>query len=262
MILAIFRRIVSLKNNVTMLSPLMNGLIPSLLYIIRTRGQSAALRTANYKGFNFTFRRSDLPAVKEILHAGEYDFLEKLMDDNDSPYIYDLGGHIGLFGLRILSIKPMARVFSLEASPATFEVLEGNVKENQTKCPNWSYKNGAAWSSNENIKFTNSFESTMSHRIDKDGEVYVPGITYSEIINLHSKDKPIDIMKIDIEGAEEAFLCNGDVNFSNVKNLIIELHPNHCDTKKLRALLENNFTKITEKHDSSLSKPLLLCQNL
>tara|TARA_A100000164_G_C21422303_1_gene547256 strand:+ start:366 stop:575 length:210 start_codon:yes stop_codon:yes gene_type:complete len=69
-------------------------------------------------------------------------------------------------------------------------------------------------------------------------------------------------MKIDIEGAEEAFLCDNDVDLSNVKNLIIELHPSRCDTKKIRALLEANFTKTTEKHDPSLSKPLLLCQKL
>lgn len=238
----------------------MHGFIPSFLYMLKTRGQSYAEQMVTYKGLDFTFRRSDLSALKEILHAGEYDFLEELISDNEAPYIYDLGGHIGLFALRILSMNHNARVLSLEASPATFDVLQRNANKNKARCPNWSIKNGAAWHNNDNIKFINRFESTMSHRVDKNGEVDVPGITYKEIIALHSKNNPIDIMKIDIEGAEEAFLCDGDVDFSNVRNLIIELHPDYCDAPRVRTLLEAHFPTISERHDTTLDKPLLLCQ--
>jgi FkbM family methyltransferase len=256
----ILKRIISLKNNVTMLSPLMSGFGPSFCYILKSKGKPLAEGCASYKGLNFTFRRSDLSAVKEILDVGEYDFLEELMDGNETPYVYDLGGHIGLFAMRVLSINPKANVLSLEASPGTFDVLKRNLERNQKSCPNWSIKNGAAWKNQETIKFENTSGSTMSHRVDKDGQVSVPGITYGDIIMLHSKGAPIDIMKIDIEGAEEAFLCDGNADFSNVKNLIVELHPNYCDVKRVRSLLEKHFTKIIEKHDSSLSKPLLLCQ--
>lgn len=245
-----------------MLSPLMNGLFPSLFYILKTKGLPFTEQSAVYKGLNFTFRRSDLSAIKEILQAGEYDFLESLMDGEDAPYIYDLGGHIGLFALRVLSIKPLAKIMSLEASPATYKILRKNQKANKLKCPNWSIKNGAAWKNNENIKFKNSSESTMSHRVDKNGDVDVPGVTYKDIIELHSQDNPINIMKIDIEGAEEAFLCDVEADFSNVQNLIIELHPNYCDVTRIKAMLSRSFSTITEQHDSSLSKPLLLCQSL
>ena len=258
---ALSTRITSFKDNVITLAPLMNGYVPSLRYILSTMGQSNIEQTVQHKDLKLTFRRRDLTAVREILQAGEYDFLADIIKDKKEPFIYDLGAHIGLFAFRMLAVNPTAKIFSLEASPATYEILEKNLAANKTACPNWVIKNGAAWKNNDHIKFAASVENTMSHRVDKNGEVNVPGITYKEIITQHSAQMPICVMKIDIEGAEEAFLCGADLDFSNVENLIIELHPDHCDTTKVRAVLEKHFTIITEKHDPKLSKPLLLCQH-
>lgn len=257
---AINKRVSSLAQNVSVLAPLMKGHLSSLSYILKTRGQPDVKQRVSYNGIEFDFRRSDLPAIKEILYAGEYDFLSDIITSKDAPYVYDLGAHIGLFAIRVLALNPSAKILSLEASPRNYDVIARNVEINKNTYPNWVLKHAAAWKNNDVIKFQGALESTMSHRVDSEGSVEVPGITFKQLLEMHSKDQRIDIMKIDIEGAEEAFLCDGDVDLSNVQNLIIEIHPNYCDGGRVRALLEKHFTTITEKHDSALSKPLLLCQ--
>tara|TARA_A100000164_G_C21422303_1_gene547255 strand:+ start:69 stop:239 length:171 start_codon:yes stop_codon:yes gene_type:complete len=49
--------------------------------LLHKKQRKADHRCANYKGINFTFRRSDVSAVEEILYADEYDFLESLVEN-------------------------------------------------------------------------------------------------------------------------------------------------------------------------------------
>lgn len=255
-----YSRANSLLENVALLSPLMNGPISAISYIVGSRGQPGAEANAKYKGANFKFRRCDLSAVKEILKSGEYEFLRHEIKDIKAPFLYDIGAHIGLFGLWALSVNKQSIVKSIEASPKTYAVTKENVMKAASLGMSWSVENRAAWKNNESVHFSDELESSMSHKVDSNGNVSVSGITFKDLIDSLPEGQNVDVMKIDIEGAEEAFLCAPEVDFSRVNSLVIELHPNYCDAKRVENLLRRSFPNIEEKHDSSLSKPLLYCK--
>ncbi len=238
----------------------MRGPVPATSYILQSRGQPAAEAQAKYKDLEFKFRRCDLSAVKEILATGEYEFLRDIIKGKDKPYIYDIGAHIGLFSIWSLSVNGAAVITSVEASPKTFDVLSVNAGFAQDMEFNWSIENRAAWKNNDEVRFSDTLESSMSHKGSDEGEVSIKGLTFADILRSLPQDQRIDVMKIDIEGAEEAFLCADGVDFAKIDNLVIELHPQLCNTETIEELLRNSFSHIEEMHDKSLSKPLLYCR--
>ena len=248
----------SFADNVKLLAPLMGNPLRAALYILNSRGQSYSEASAKFGQCSFIFRRCDISAVKEIFQAGEYNFLSNIMKTKKKPVVFDLGAHIGLFSIWCLNQNSNAIVKSIEASPNTFDILKKNA-QNQKEA-NWTVQNNAAWKNNDAIKFSDDLESSMSHKVNEDGNIEVVGLTFNDILNLIPSNQNIDILKIDIEGAEEAFLCGTDINFDRINNLVIELHPNLCETSEIEHMLKRSFSKVIEKHDKTLSKPLLFCQ--
>lgn len=254
-----YSRARNLAQNIGNLGPLMGGYASAFSYLLRTQGKSAAEAVANYRGHEFRFRRCDMPAIKEVLLHGEYAFLESILGNTDLPLVYDIGAHIGLFAIWTLSINAQAEIHSVEASPYTFGILESNAEAARGKGFSWQAQHGAAWKNNDEISFSNDLESSMSHRIDETGCVKVRGIALGDLLAA-SGNRKIDLMKIDIEGAEEAFLCAGDSSLDQVKNLVIELHPRLCDTERVEIALEKNFADIRKIDNRINSKPLLFCR--
>jgi FkbM family methyltransferase len=239
----------------------MGGIYPALSYIVTTRSNSFADTTAHYGEINFRFRRCDISAIREVLMEHEYGFLREALETVSNPLIYDIGAHIGLFAIWTLSINSKADVRSIEASPNTFKILSSNVAQARTAHLSWQAENKAAWESNEAIAFSDSSESSMSHRIDQQGKVKVAGMTLADVTAQVKDRDAIDLLKIDIEGAEEAFLCTEDgKGLEVVRRLVIELHPALCDTKKVMTVLEKHFSKIKVIEDRKSSKPILYCQ--
>ena len=73
---------------------------------------------------------------------------------------------------------------------------------------------------------------SMSHRVSDEGAVEVQGMSLYELLSA-SKFDTVDLMKLDIEGTEEAFLCENPELLKRVNILVVELHPNVCDTQKV-----------------------------
>jgi FkbM family methyltransferase len=252
-------RLRSLFKNTILLGPLM-GHGKAVHYLLTTRGQPDALGHAQYKGIPFSFRRRDISAVREILQQGEYRFLAPLIANTDKPVILDIGAHIGLFSIWALSINPKAIIHCIEASPDTYKILSQNIRENLTKGFSWSAEHRAAWNVAGEISFTDNAESSMSHRITTDGNTKISTITFLELIQKVGKDTRTTLIKIDIEGAEESFLCKGNASFENIGNIAIEIHPALCNTDNVVHLLRQSFSVENVKQDDPTSKPLLYCR--
>ncbi|MCK5244957.1 MAG: hypothetical protein KAJ90_06775, partial [Desulfobacterales bacterium] len=63
-----------------------------------------------------------------------------------------------------------------------------------------------------------------------------------------------------IEGSEEAFLCTSPDALKRVGSLVIELHPQLCDTDCVQLLLEEYFDHIEDIGGRKSTKPLLYCR--
>lgn len=231
-------------------------LAPWFLFIRRFQPESRF--AANYNGRHFALRGADLSALREVLHEEEYQFLSATLRNIEKPVVLDIGAHIGLFALWALQQNAQADVLSVEASPQTFPILSENV--GKAGYAHWRAVHAAAWKNNDAIAFKAAHDS-LSNRVAVDGGEQVTGMTLAQMLAARD-DRKIDILKIDIEGAEEAFLCDGegvDAALDHVDMMVIELHNKYCDTARVRACLEAHFPVIHSIGGRSSSKVLLWC---
>ncbi len=212
-----------------------------------------------FEGLPFDFRSADVEAIKEVLFHKEYRFLSDFLEENPQARIVDAGHHIGCFSLWLLSRFPKAKILGLEADPQTFAVAEKNAAFARRSGYDWNVLHKAAWKDDETISFSCEGD-TMGHKVSQDGHVSVPCISLKTLLD--RVDGSVDLMKIDIEGAEEAFLKGGaDLLKERVKALVIEIHPRYCDENKVLAVLEKSYENIGQIPGTQTDKPLLWCYN-
>lgn len=253
------KRLENFIDRAKIISSFTHNTLSSVVFMLNAKSNKFTTIQARYKGLPFTFRGLDYSAVREVLHDDEYTIIESILKDKEQPCVLDVGANIGLFGIKVLSVKPNARILSVEASPKTYTTLKANVEQNTGR--NWRAINAAAWKNDEDIFFSEDNDS-MSHHVSNDGKIKVRGVDLHTLINdPFFKNQHIDMMKVDIEGAEEAFICSADSLLKNVESLIIELHPNYCDVDRVRSMLENRYQNISLIPGRQSTKPLLLCQN-
>ena len=209
----------------------------------------------DFKGLPFVFRSSDVEALKEVLVFEEYDFAADYLKAIKAPRIADIGHHIGTFSLWALSVNPMAEILGVEADALTFNVANENTQIGAKQSRKWRVVHRAAWKNDEKISCSTDGD-TMGHKVSQAGTNSVQGIPLTQL--MEELGGAIDLMKIDIEGAEEAFLAETPELLTNVNAVIIEIHPEHCSEPKVRAILEEHFDKI-ERMSRENSKPLLWC---
>ena len=164
--------------------------------------------------------------------------------DSTRPFVIDCGSHIGLSVLYIKTLFPDAQVIAFEPAPDNFRFLSENIKQNALE--DVTLVNKALANEEGTMKFygddsmiANLFASTRSGQSTTDVEV----VKLSTYI-----DRPVDFLKMDIEGAEGMVLedlATAD-KLRMVKQMIIEYH-HHLDkyvdslSKFLKTLEDNNF---------------------
>jgi len=213
-------------------------------------------------GIKIKFRTTDANIIEEIFFNREYDFLKDYITSIDTPVVLDLGAHVGAFSIWVLNNNRSAKLISIEADPDTFSILSENKLSSSIAIPDitWETHNLLAWGSDNKLKNFSQDGPSMSHKADTSGSILVKTINLPNLLNLPSiGNNKIDILKIDIEGSEEDFLCENPDSLSKVKCLVVELHPYLCNTERVIRVLNNHFTNITEIEDRYSSKPLLYC---
>lgn len=182
---------------------------------------------------------------KNIFKKGEY----QIDLSNPKPFIFDVGAHIGLSTIYFKSKYPQARILAFEPNPNTAKILRLNIKANHLK--NIKVIEAGVW--NEKGKKPLYVDST-SQNLWTWGDSLIKNIWSSQTppqpiliktVTLSSfLTKPIDLLKIDVEGAESKIIheCAGKLKL--VKNLILEYHetPKTNPQNKLSSII-----KILEK---------------
>jgi FkbM family methyltransferase len=217
------------------------------------------IHLTNFAGRRVYFRTPDVQALQEVLADHEYEFLASHFANGNAPLVLDVGAHIGTFSIWLLSVSPNANILSVEADPETFKTLSLNVAAAGADA-NWTAVHGAAGSSQGEIVYLSKSRFSMGHRIDAKGSVPVPTVTLPFLIERLAGDAgDIDLLKIDIEGSEEGFLCTNPEALKRVKAIVVELHPELCNTDRVEALLRNTFDDIQRIGGRITDKPLLYC---
>ena len=189
-------------------------------------------------------KTTDANTFWQVFIAGEYDF-----PINFTPTVMvDAGAHIGYASLYMLHRYPDVKIVAIEPESSNAEMYRRNLESR----PNVKLYNAALWSNKAKLNIENPDADSWSFRIEENtsGEGLVEAVTIPEILE---DTGHIDILKIDIEGAEKE-LFSGDTSWlDKVKMVILELHERYAPgcTKLTDDVLTNyGFKKTMEKGEN------------
>ena len=182
---------------------------------------------------------TDLAIFKQIFINKEYEF-----PINIKPkLIIDGGANVGYASLFFANKFPNAEITAIEPEESNFGILQ----KNTAKYKNIKPIQAGLWHKNINLKITGTEWGKcgfMTEEAGPDDNSDIKAITIDEILK-QSKHDEIDILKLDIEGAEkEIFSGNCDSWLGKVNVLIIELHDRMkegCSEAFYSAIKKYNF---------------------
>jgi len=135
--------------------------------------------------------------------------------------IVDCGANIGLATLYFKYTYPNAVIYCFEPEPSNFQLLQKNVAQ----CSNIKTYEKAVWNETEMLQLNldSRHDSFFITKNSNDKSIGVQAISLNDFLN-ESKINKIDLLKIDIEGAElDLFSKNLDwIDKTNV--IIVEIH--------------------------------------
>ena len=164
---------------------------------------------------------SDIDVFEQIFIDEDY----RCGVDFEPKTILDAGANIGLSAVYFSITFPGADIIALEPEDTNYEFLEYNTEEFPCITP----IKKALWYKNTRLNITNPNEPSFSFSVTENDSFQGPveGVTVDALMQEYGLET-IDILKIDIEGAEKEIFAEKPAWVSRVRMIFIELH----DSKK------------------------------
>jgi FkbM family methyltransferase len=211
-----------------------------------------------YQSHAFIARKQDWLGIAEIFLEQEYDAVDALLADVPSPKVLDLGANIGGFALRIFGGRPDATIVSVEPAADTYAILERNKRLNPHL--NWVTIQAAIWKSDTQLVLDRQSVST-GHRVRESAEgESVPGLSLGTLLKRLGWEHS-DLIKMDIEGAEESVVPPASELLAKVNSLIIEVHTDRINPDAVCGALSRVFDHCWRVNSRTSSKPLFILSN-
>jgi FkbM family methyltransferase len=147
--------------------------------------------------------------------------------DTEAPVILDCGANIGMATLFFKWLYPQSKVTAFEPDPTTFQVLRRNIQQNHLG--EVSVHNVALWDQQGELSFyvpqhePGSLRMSCNPSRAQGRQITVPSRRLSDYI-----EGPIDLLKLDVEGAEHRVICDlvqsGKIGW--IRQMIVEYHHN------------------------------------
>lgn len=160
--------------------------------------------------------------------------LNDFIPDHDCPLIIDCGANIGFSVLNYKRQFPQARIIALEPDPQIAPVLRRNLLVNNAA--DVEVVEAAAWTSDEQVPW-------YCEGVDGSHIVEFPGPS-ADTVEVRAVDlarylsQPVDLLKLDIEGAEYLVVPHLKEVLQNVKCINIECHLNQSNLTRLGDVLK------------------------
>ncbi len=216
-------------------------------YTINLVGHHASIGMRLYSG-------GDIYIFYEVLWKKVYNIPSNLLQN--PKIIVDLGANIGFASLFFADKYRNAQIIAVEPATANFNILQHNVSSfTQIKAIQ-----AAAYTKTGTVAFSEQEHYAYNFKIatGKETSYQVAAVTMPDLMS-NCQLTTIDLLKIDIEGAEKELLSKNNDWLNLVKCIIIELHaPYNIDEFK-QNLLPFNF-KILEPKESGCAMLLAVKQ--
>jgi FkbM family methyltransferase len=163
---------------------------------------------------------SDLEVYQEIFWEG----IHQLAPDFSPLFIVDAGANIGISSIDFAVRYPGAKIIALEPEESNFQMLVKNAQNFANIHP----VKAALWSEVTDLHISDPGLGTWGFRtnvckVGTEVSQIVRSVTLEGIMNEHCADF-VDILKLDIEGAEKEVLEHSAAWIDRVGVLVIELH--------------------------------------
>ena len=136
----------------------------------------------------------------------------------------DIGANVGSVSIFVDSFNKLfedkIKIYAVEPEPNNIDLLNYNILNNPTE--NITVINNAIWHKEGTVAVSNKGgNSSIVHEIDGDFS-YIKAITIEQLLNKYDI-KEVDVMKIDIEGAEFDLIINTPAEtLAKIKYLTLE----------------------------------------
>jgi FkbM family methyltransferase len=183
--------------------------------------------------------RGDLFILYEVLAREAYLIPAHRLDPDKVRTVIDCGANIGLTALYFANRYKHARIFSVEPDPDNFAVLQRNVAKCERIVPIRAAvvgRSGTVHMTRHRPAYGNKIQNIPEEGLTQE----VPGVTIEDICSQHCIES-VDLLKVDIEGAEENVFA--DPHFlPKVKMIAIELHAPYGLEQFRRAIAPFGFS--------------------
>lgn len=198
--------------------------------------------------FHLRVPSTDVITYEQVILNREYEF-----DVNRKPgIILDAGANIGLTSIYFSNTFPEATIFALEPEKSNFDLMKENVRRYKNITP----IHGALWDKQEEIDLIDPGQGHWGFMVEKDADHNrlaaeishrVQGWTVDQIIKKNHIES-IDILKMDIEGAELEVFSDPSSWIGDVGALIVELH------ERMKPGIEKTFAIATSAFENRWTK--------
>lgn len=205
-----------------------------------------------FKGLNIYLRKgtSDHIVFFQVMVYQSYEFARKWRGVN---VVIDAGANVGMSACYFSTLFPEARIISIEPESGNFKQLVKNTAPLKNVTP----LQKALWKNDGVLTIDGSSNETWSFKVNDDdvqsneSAVKIAAVSIDSLVSQFNFEY-IDILKIDIEGAEyDLFSENYESWLPRVKYIMIELHDGYkkgCSTAVMKALAKFNFSiRLTRK---------------
>ena len=211
--------------------------------------------TLRMYGYAFHMKRSCAPSSIDIL----YDIFEE--DDHQqvsgfegtgANVVVDVGANDGYYLMRLKQRNPDLSVYAFEPNPVAFANLEKNVSKNGIGAVERFPTAVSDVSQEQPFQIVDEITSIGGFQIwgyrpwldpARIRTVMVPTVTLDEALEGVGD---IDILKIDVEGAEYRVLKGAQKTLPRIKRIVVECHGDESRATVTRYLLERGYTLALE----------------
>jgi FkbM family methyltransferase len=174
---------------------------------------------------DYELQYSDLLSLCPQWHDIFIDGALEYRADSAAPRILDCGGNVGLASLFFKRRFPSARITAYEADPAIYKMLRANLDANGAG--DVESVHAALWTENGRVRFLaeGSDSGTIDVRSNGIDErtVDVPSLRLRDLI-ANDPNGRINLLKLDIEGAEDAVLADCEPVLDQIDAIVMDLH--------------------------------------
>jgi len=222
------------NNNFEMISensdPIFRGSLTDALNKLKTKATSFPRRQIGYaviEGTRFTFAdlHSFYHELDQIFGKNLYGFQTR----EETPLIIDCGAHVGLATLYFARRYPKSTIHAFEADPTIHDILLSNIRN--CGLTNVTTYAKAVWIHDDGVCFHLSGDDS-GHINQKEG-TQIPSIRLKRFLEQFDH---IEMLKLDVEGAEYEILDDCLPVLNRVQNMIIEVHRLDDDKKSLASI--------------------------